>query len=223
MTESKLTVNAAIRFLCDKYHASEMDSIDTNNSLRQVNVSKYNIELEDKISKNSNNNIMLKFDINDESYPKDLNSGHLPQDIVIVIDRSGSMNQGAETKHDNNNNYESGLSNQDIAYHSAKAVAKTLDANSRLAVVKFDNNVKVLFDLMNMTEINKNRALTQIDGIKPRGQTNIWGGIEEAIKILDNREDKSRNGAIIMLTDGRSNISPARGVFLIIHFMVHQE
>lgn len=211
MTESNLTVNAAIRFLCDKYHSGEFGSIDANNSLRQVDVSNYNIELRDNISKNSNNNVMLKFDINEETYPKDLNSGHLPQDVVIVIDRSGSMNQGAETKDDSNNNYESGLSNQDIANHSAKTVAKTLDANSRLAVVQFDNNVEVLFDLMNMTEINKSRALTQIDGIKPRGQTNIWGGIEEAIKILDNREDKSRNGAIIMLTDGTPNISPARG------------
>ena len=211
MTESNLTVNAAIRFLCDKYHAGELGSNDINNISRQVDISNYNIELQDNISKNSNNNIMLKFDINDESYPKDLTSGHLPQDIVIVIDRSGSMNSGAETKDDNNNNYESGLSNQDIANHSAKTVAKTLDANSRLSIIQFDNNVEVLFNLMNMTEINKSRALTQIDDIKPRCQTNIWGGIEEAIKILDNREDKSRNGAIIMLTDGIPNISPARG------------
>jgi len=213
MTENDLTVNAAIRFLCDKYHAGEFGNVASNkNKNNNSIISEHNIQLDHNIYKNSQNKVMFTFDVNNDSYPHEaLEFKHLPQDIVIVIDHSGSMNAGAEAKNADGQSYESGLSNQDIANHSAKTVAKTLDSNSRLAVIKFDNNIETVFGLMNMTEVNKTLALSQIDTIKPRGQTNIWGGIEEAIKILDERDDKSRNGAIIMLTDGSPNLSPARG------------
>ena len=52
-----------------------------------------------------------------------------------------------------------------------------------------------------MTELNKNNILGIIKTIKPRGQTNIYGAVEKAIEILDERTDKSRNGSIILFTD----------------------
>ena len=210
MTSANLTVNAAIRFLCDKYHAGEFGQQMPikNTSL----ISDNNIQIEHNIYKNSSNKLMISFNVDEKTFPiEQLNCNYLSQDIVIVIDHSGSMNAGAEAKNADGQSYESGLSNQDIANHSAKTVAKTLDSNSRLAVIKFDNNVETVFGLMNMNEVNKSRALSEIDSIKPHGQTNIWGGIEEAIKILDERDDKTRNGSIIMLTDGSPNLSPARG------------
>ena len=62
-----------------------------------------------------------------------------------------------------------------------------------------------------MNDINKTNCISKIDSIRPRNQTNIWGAIQSAISIFNNRTDKSRNTAIIMLTDGQPNISPARG------------
>ncbi|NQW57590.1 MAG: VWA domain-containing protein, partial [Polynucleobacter sp.] len=56
-----------------------------------------------------------------------------------------------------------------------------------------------------------NTVLTKIGKIKPRGQTNIWLALETAINILHNRTDKSRNSAIMLLTDGVPNVSPSRG------------
>ena len=209
MSVNDLKVNASIRFLCDKYHAGEFGTI--SNTRKQASVSTSNIKIDHNVFKNNENQIMLNFSINEESFPKDLEFGHLSQDVVLVIDRSGSMQAAVEAKDSNGSNIEAGFSIQDIVNHSAKTVAKTLDKNSRLSVVIFDNIVEVLFDLMFMTEINKSSALAKIDTIKPRGQTNIWGAIEQAIQILDGREDKSRNGAILMLTDGMPNISPARG------------
>ncbi len=209
MSINDLKVNASIRFLCDKYHAGDFGTI--SSTRKPVSVSTSNIKIDHKVFKNNENQIMLNFSINEESFPKDLEFGHLSQDVVLVIDRSGSMQAAVEAKDSTGSNIEAGFSIQDIVNHSAKTVAKTLDKNSRLSVVIFDNFVEVLFDLMFMTEINKSTALAKIDSIKPRGQTNIWGAIELAIQILDVREDKSRNGAILMLTDGQPNISPARG------------
>ena len=59
--------------------------------------------------------------------------------------------------------------------------------------------------------MNQSQAIAKIADIQPRGQTNIYGAIEKAIEILDTRDNKSNNSAIIMLTDGIPNISPARG------------
>ena len=133
------------------------------------------------------------------------------QDVVIVIDHSASMNTSVEAKDVNGNTLENGLSIQDIVNHAAKTVAKTLDQNSRLAVIAFDGSVDIVFQLMPMTDENHIVVLSKIATIQPNGQTNIWLAIEKAIEILDLRADKSRNGAILMLTDGAPNVSPARG------------
>ena len=86
MTLADLKVNVPLRFLCDKYH--EM--------VRNVSVSHVAdplskpIILDHAINKNANK-LLLTFNVNNESFPKDLNAGHLSQDIVLIIDRSGSM------------------------------------------------------------------------------------------------------------------------------------
>ena len=114
-------------------------------------------------------------------------------------------------KDENNNSIENGMSIQDIVNHAAKTVAKTLDSNSRLAIVAFDTQVELIFNLTYMTDINKTMAINKISTIKPQSQTNIWGAIDTAISILNERTDKSRNPAILLLTDGSPNIRPARG------------
>ena len=214
MEVSSLKLNVAIKFLCDKYHAGEFGN---NNTLQAIAVAQpktcdYNIKLDYKLTKTSDNKyLMLDFSILEESMPKDLEYGYLSQDIILVIDRSGSMRAAVEAKDGNGDKLENGMSIQDIVNHAAKTVAKTLDKNSRLAIVAFDNEIVTIFDLMFMNEVNKTNAMINIDTIKPRYQTNIWGGIEKAIEILDERDDKSRNSAILMLTDGQPNVSPARG------------
>ena len=121
------------------------------------------------------------------------------------------MQANVEAKDSGGNTLENGFSVQDIVNHAAKTVAKTLDSNSRLAIIAFDNNIIVEYDLKIMSDMNKTLAITTINNIKPGGQTNIYGALEKAIEILDTREDKSRNSAILMLTDGAPNIEPARG------------
>jgi hypothetical protein len=61
------------------------------------------------------------------------------------------------------------------------------------------------------TDANKVQIMASINTIKPGGQTNIWGALEKALQILNGRDDKTRNSAILMLTDGIPNVSPAHG------------
>jgi len=206
MRISDLKVNVALRFLCDKYHQISQ-SVTTQHT---EDPSSKPIILDHTISKN-NNKLLLTFKVNEESFPKNLSAGHLSQDVVLVIDRSGSMHSPVEAKDRNGQNLENGLSIQDIVNHSAKTIVKTLDTHSRICIIKFDNVIDIVTPLMYATEINKIQIMTSIDTIKPGGQTNIWGALEKALQILDGREDKSRNSAILMLTDGIPNVSPAQG------------
>ena len=213
MTISDLKINASIRFLCDKYHSGAFGNTNTS-KLAPATISTDNIKVihkqyppiikEDKIQQT-----MISFEIDQASMPQGIQ--HLSQDVIIIIDHSGSMGAAVEAKDQNGNKLEDGMSIQDIVNHAAKTVAKTLDKNSRLSVIIFDNRIDVVFDLMLMTEINCSSALTKIAAVKPAGQTNIWGALERGIQLLNDRADKTRNGAIVLLTDGAPNISPARG------------
>jgi Mg-chelatase subunit ChlD len=206
MRTSDLKVNVALRFLCDKYH----QAFQSATSQHAEDPSSKPIILDHTISKN-NSKLLLTFNVNNESFPKDLSAGHLSQDIVLVIDRSGSMHSQVEAKDRNGQNMENGLSIQDIVNHSAKTIVQTLDAQSRICIIKFDNVIEVVVPLMCACNANKVQIMESIDTIKPGGQTNIWGAVEKALQILDSRDDKSRNSAILMLTDGIPNVSPAQG------------
>ena len=191
MTTNDLKVNAAIRYLCDKYHSSNNGSptIPSVNLFSQIddNITGKNIK-SDAISY-YNNKVLLTFNCDQEN---DILSG---VDLIMCIDRSGSMSERVEAKDDTGNNIENGFTQQDIVNHAAKTVAKTLNENDRLSIVAFDNMTETVFDLLPMTAVNINTVLTKISKIKPRGQTNIWLAIETAYGILDSRIDKTRNTA----------------------------
>ena len=208
MQVSQLKVNASIRFLCDKYHKGEFGQVTTSRPTPKITSEHIKVN-HTQHTDSSKKNIMISFNIDNDTFPKDVE--HLPQDIVIAIDRSGSMTQSVEAKDADGKQLEAGFSVQDIVNHAAKTIAKTLNPTSRLAIIVFDNQIEILFDLKPMSQMNQSQAIAQIADIKPRGQTNIYGAIEKAIEILDIRDDKSNNSAIIMLTDGVPNISPARG------------
>lgn len=209
MTINDLKPNMALRFLCDNYNAwigasprpSPGPSPVTSPSPEKK------LTLDHTMTSNStiNNKLLLTFDVNSASI------GHLSQDIVLVIDRSGSMHTQVEAKDVNGQNLENGLSIQDIVNHSAKTVVQTLDPQSRICIIKFDNNIDVVTPLMCATDANKVQIMASINTIKPGGQTNIWGALEKALQILNGRDDKTRNSAILMLTDGIPNVSPAHG------------
>lgn len=208
LNASMLKPNTNLQYLCDQYHQGKFNINSKQKS--PVKISLNNIEITHNcFTNNEKNQLMLSFNINESTFPKEIE--HLSQDVIIVIDRSGSMGTSVGTKNANGETIEDGFSIQDIVNHAAKVVAKTLDNNSRLGIIVFDNEIETIFDLKLMSEMNKSLALSSIEQIKPRGQTNIYGAIERAINILDERDDKSNNGAILVFTDGAPNISPARG------------
>ena len=135
----------------------------------------------------------------------------LANDIVLCIDHSGSMAGLVEAKDSNGNKLENGFTQQDIVNHAVRTVAKSLTGRDRLSIIIFDNQIEILFELLPMNTVNIENCMDKIKNVQPRGQTNIWSAIEKAYEILEKRDDKTRNTAIMLLTDGIPNVSPARG------------
>ena len=213
-----LKVNAAIKYLVDQYHAGNLSALSG-----QISQPIQNNNLEDNKSENNNkilthNYGILKdkgllsiFDeytsIKDSVSKDDL----LGIDLVLCIDRSGSMNTPVEAKDETGSKLEDGFTQQDIVNHAAKTLAKSLSSKDRLAIVIFDNKIETIFELLPMTPVNVSLCMSKINDIKPGGQTDIWNAIERAYEILGKRSDTTRNSAVMLLTDGIPNVSPARG------------
>ena len=149
MSISDLNVNACIRFLCDKYHAGKLGA-DTR-AKTPPKISTNDIKVNHTISRDSMNQSMITFEIDKNSMPE-LVVGHLSQDVVLVIDHSGSTAIAVEAKDDDGKSLENGMSILDIVNHAAGTVTKSLDKNSRLAIIIFDDQIEVLLELTLMTE-----------------------------------------------------------------------
>ncbi|KDN66232.1 putative von Willebrand factor type A domain-containing protein [Colletotrichum sublineola] len=140
---------------------------------------------------------------------------HVPCDIVLVIDVSGSMgcnapvpaNPGEKTE-----NY--GLSVLDLVKHAARTVLETLDDGDRLGIVTFASKAKVVQKLIPMDAKNKALAEKNINGMRPIDATNLWHGLLEGIKLFNTGGEMNmgRVPAMMVLTDGMPNhMCPIQG------------
>lgn len=134
---------------------------------------------------------------------------HVPCDIVLVIDVSGSMGSNAPipaNPGEKSENY--GLSVLDLVKHASKTILKTLDEGDRLGIVTFASRINVLQKLMPMNEENKRLAQKNIDRMEPTDATNLWQGLLQGIKLFRESTELNtgRTPAIFILTDGQPNL-----------------
>jgi len=92
-------------------------------------------------------------------------------------------------------------------------VVHTLKDGDRFALVAFDDAVDRVLSLTPMTAEGRAQAIQALDGLAPRGRTNIWGGVLEGMEALrcPAHEARGRQRSLLLLTDGLPNISPPRG------------
>ncbi len=141
---------------------------------------------------------------------------HVPCDIVLVIDVSGSMGTDAPVPTVEGQPRErNGLSVLDLVRHAARTILQTLDESDRLGIVTFATGVAELQPLTPMTAANKALTDKNIDGMVPEDTTNLWHGILKGISLFDGQTPSDRGRrvpAIMLLTDGMPNfMSPAVG------------
>lgn len=138
---------------------------------------------------------------------------HVPCDIVLVIDVSGSMGADAPVPTNPGERSERfGLSVLDLVKHAALTILETLDDRDRLGIVTFATKSKVIQPLTFMNKKNKKKAKSNIESMYPLDMTNLWHGIRDSLGLFDGDFDTGRVPAVMVLTDGLPNhMCPPQG------------
>jgi len=139
------------------------------------------------------------FVINISSPQPEINEKKCNADLICVIDISGSMH-GEKIE---------------LVKESLKILIDMMDKNDRLALILFENQSTISFDLNYITDNVKKTLIDKINSITAHGGTNILSGLEKAVEIL--KADKkttedNRISSIILLSDGCDNYSDEIGL-----------
>jgi Ca-activated chloride channel homolog len=109
----------------------------------------------------------------------------LPLNLVVVVDRSGSMAEDAR---------------MDKVKAGLHLLIDRLEPGDRLAIVQFDDQVDTLSTLA--ADPVPAELHAAVDAMFPRGATNIYGGLEAGFTVSANAWSSERQNRVILLSDG---------------------
>ncbi|KAK2954800.1 putative von Willebrand factor type A domain protein [Blattamonas nauphoetae] len=119
--------------------------------------------------------------------PKAKQTARTPVSICMIIDKSGSM---------------ASVGKLDYAKQAAIDLVNQLTPRDKLGIVIYDSQVSTLCPLMNVK--NKNEFIKKINTIRPGSCTNLSGGLQAGIELL-NTSAAEGTKRIFLLSDGQAN------------------
>ena len=145
--------------------------------------------VQNKILKDSDGRVTVSLNLAAARLPA-LDKGPVQAaDLVIVLDRSGSMD---------------GQKLSD-ACQAVIGLLNQLGPEDRLALVTYSNSVQVQAALMPMNAANRRQMTSTVKQIYAGGGTNLGGGLDRGIDLLMQASMDGRQRKLILISDGLAN------------------
>lgn len=134
--------------------------------------------------------------------------------LVIVLDRSGSMGSGFEEYHyDGENGGGERISKMTAAHRAVGTLTEHLTADDRFGVVSFGDTARAVVEMGRVGERDMQTVRDRIRGIRPGGSTNFEAGMRTADAMLRpyRNPGDGREPRVIYVTDAMPNTGQVGG------------
>jgi Ca-activated chloride channel family protein len=145
--------------------------------------------IQDKVLQGSDGTVGLTLTLKAEEVASIADDKARNVDLVIVLDRSGSMN---------------GRKIND-ARQAILKLLYSLTTKDRFALVTYSEGVHIATNLVNVTADNRELFVSRIKSIRAGGATNIEAGLRTGISTLITSRHHTNSAKVILVSDGIAN------------------
>jgi Ca-activated chloride channel family protein len=145
--------------------------------------------VQDKVLQGSDGTVGLNLTLQAADAPATTGGESRHVDMVIVLDRSGSM-KGRKIND---------------ARQAVLKLLSDLTPEDRFALVTYSDGVQIASGLLNVTGSNRQRMQAAVNGVRVGGGTNLGAGLQAGIDLLAPASRSTNAAKVILISDGLAN------------------
>ncbi|HAA05768.1 MAG TPA: hypothetical protein DCE18_20720 [Syntrophobacteraceae bacterium] len=146
--------------------------------------------VQDKVHMGGDGTVTIALTLSADHLPDNSVEAQRPLDMVVVLDRSGSMAEAGKITN---------------AKQAIAGLLSRLSETDRFALVSYSDQVQRHCGLLPMTPSNRAMAEEMVQGIQPIGSTNLSAGLQEGTRLLMESMKTGRISRVVLISDGLAN------------------